>query len=416
MSNVSALLLTFNANYINNSNGAASGKLQTERDLELLEPKWQVMLIILYSLTATLSLVGNVIAIWVLTAGKRSSRELRIFLVNLSLSDITMAIFSIPFTYTDFMLGRWIFYPSFCPVVQFMQLASVFVSVYTLTAIGIDRYIAIIYPLASSRLTKSFGTVIVLIIWFLAIGLGSISFFNSMAEPFEWANSTYYDCKETWTLETARAFTLGIFIITFALPILILTFAYGSVGLKMLRHTTPGNADLVRDEAQHSAKLKVIKMLSTIVFLFAVCWLPIHVLNLFIYYARDWMVGLYDTETGYNVYIALTIGAHWFSMANSFVNPIIYCFMSENFRTDLKILVSRCCPLMKGRARRGATLRSSDSLHSYRTSVFAMSTKNTSSGNSLITMNSIRTHPRAGDNNCGHKLNGNSKTRDSYIQ
>jgi hypothetical protein len=120
-----------------NSNHETSERL--ESDLELLNQKWQILLIVLYSLTAALSLIGNAIAIWVLMAGKRSSRELRIFLVNLSLSDITMAIFSIPFTYTDFMLGRWIFLPQFCPVVQFMQLASVFVSVYTLTAIGIDR-------------------------------------------------------------------------------------------------------------------------------------------------------------------------------------------------------------------------------------------------------------------------------------
>ncbi|CAG2178488.1 unnamed protein product, partial [Oppiella nova] len=182
-------------------------------------------------------------------------------------------------------------------------------------------YIAIIYPLASARLTKTFGTVIIIIIWALAIGLGSISWYNSVAEPFQFANKTLYDCKETWSMDTARTFTLAIFIITFALPILVLTYAYGSVGLKMLRHTIPGNADLVRDEAQNSAKIKVnkvIKMLSTIVLLFAICWLPIHVLNLFIYFAREWLEKIYETESGYKAYIALTIGAHWFSMANSF--------------------------------------------------------------------------------------------------
>lgn len=107
--------------------------------VEALSKTLQVFLICLYTVTAILALVGNATAIWVLMVGKRSSRELRIFLVNLALSDITMALFSIPFTYTDFMLGRWIFHPLFCPFVQFMQLCSVFVSVYTLTAIGIDR-------------------------------------------------------------------------------------------------------------------------------------------------------------------------------------------------------------------------------------------------------------------------------------
>ncbi|KAH7979385.1 hypothetical protein HPB49_009284 [Dermacentor silvarum] len=99
----------------------------------------QAFLIVLYSLTALLALGGNVMVIVVLVLGRRSSRELRLFLVNLALSDIAMAVFSIPFTYTDFMLGRWIFEPLFCPVVLFMQHVSVIVSVYTLTAIGVDR-------------------------------------------------------------------------------------------------------------------------------------------------------------------------------------------------------------------------------------------------------------------------------------
>ena len=96
-----------------------------------------------------------------------------------------------------------------------------------------------------------------IIIWGLGICLGSVSYFNSEAEPFEWGNQTLCDCKETWGPEAAKMFTLLVFVITFALPISILTFAYGSVGLKMFRHTTPGNADLVRDEAQHNAKIKV---------------------------------------------------------------------------------------------------------------------------------------------------------------
>ncbi|XP_077557403.1 gastrin/cholecystokinin type B receptor-like [Haemaphysalis longicornis] len=99
----------------------------------------QAFLIALYSLTALLALGGNVMVIVVLVLGRRSSRELRLFLVNLALLDIAMAVFSIPFTYTDFMLGRWIFEPLFCPVVLFMQHVSVIVSVYTLTAIGVDR-------------------------------------------------------------------------------------------------------------------------------------------------------------------------------------------------------------------------------------------------------------------------------------
>jgi hypothetical protein len=130
--------------YINNNISLKSSTNNTRSELPSLEAldfwPYQVILIILYSTTAFISLGFNIITIIVLLKGDRISSELWKFLINLSISDITMATFSIPFTYTGFMLGRWIFPPQLCPFVQFAQLCSVFVSVWTLTAIGIDRY------------------------------------------------------------------------------------------------------------------------------------------------------------------------------------------------------------------------------------------------------------------------------------
>lgn len=62
--------------------------------------------------------------------------------------------------------------------------------------------------------------------------------------------------------------------------------------------------------------------------------------DLFIYFARDLMVNIYNSSVGFNMYVTVAITAHWFSMSNSFVNPIIYCFMSENFRVKNQIYTS----------------------------------------------------------------------------
>lgn len=107
--------------------------------LEIIEGNIQVLLIYMYSLTALLSLITNTIVIVVLIFGKRSSRGIRHFLINLAVSDIFMATFCIPFSYTTYVFRRWIFDVEFCPVVQVMQHVSVIVSIYTLTAIGFDR-------------------------------------------------------------------------------------------------------------------------------------------------------------------------------------------------------------------------------------------------------------------------------------
>jgi hypothetical protein len=121
----------------------SSTTTSSESDLPLLDAlefwPYQVILIILYSTTAFISLTSNLITIIVLIKGDRISTELWKYLINLSVSDIFMSLLSIPFTYTGFMLNRWIFPNYLCPIVNFAQICSVFVSVWTLTIIGIDR-------------------------------------------------------------------------------------------------------------------------------------------------------------------------------------------------------------------------------------------------------------------------------------
>lgn len=98
----------------------------------------QFILIFLYTLTAFLSLTLNIITIMVWYYGKRS-KEIWHLLINLSLADIGMALFCIPFTYTNVMLRQWIFPHLLCPLINFAQLCFVFVNVWTLTIISIDR-------------------------------------------------------------------------------------------------------------------------------------------------------------------------------------------------------------------------------------------------------------------------------------
>lgn len=105
--------------------------------LEALTERWQLCLAVLYSLTAITSFILNVATVIVLSRIKRS--ELTKYLINLSVSDLLMSLFSIPFTYTEYMLGRWIFSSFLCPVVRFVVTLSVFVSVATMTVIGVNR-------------------------------------------------------------------------------------------------------------------------------------------------------------------------------------------------------------------------------------------------------------------------------------
>lgn len=138
-----------------------------------LLPVDEVVLIILYSVTTALSVVGNLAAIIVFTVGRRSRTDLRWFLANLAAADLTMAIFCMPFTFTTTMLDSWIFSAPMCPIVMFFQMVSVLVSVCTSVAVGVDRYWVVNYPLRS-RITKSRSPVVIVIIWVTACALSSV--------------------------------------------------------------------------------------------------------------------------------------------------------------------------------------------------------------------------------------------------
>ncbi len=109
--------------------------------LEACDSWKQLLLTLLYLLTSLVSFSGNIVSIVVLIVGKRSSSELKKYLINLSVSDILMALFSIPFTFTDFMLGRWVLPSILCPFAQFITIFSLCASVGTLTVIAVERFV-----------------------------------------------------------------------------------------------------------------------------------------------------------------------------------------------------------------------------------------------------------------------------------
>lgn len=82
---------------------------------------------------------------------RSGSSQLRIYLLNLFLNDILIALFTTPFSYTDFMYGSWK-YPAFlCPVTSFITTCAVAVSIYTLIAIGLERYVSASFSVCLSR-------------------------------------------------------------------------------------------------------------------------------------------------------------------------------------------------------------------------------------------------------------------------
>ncbi len=149
MDPILALDIDYFAN-ISKSNSTAKSDL-----LALCEP-FPTLLAWLYGTTAFVAFVTNITGVIFLVKKRKISVGLRKFLINLAATDITMAVFSVPFNYTDVMYGYWRFPLFMCPLSQFVSICTLSISILTLMAIGIERYLKYFYHFYEFEFEKSF--------------------------------------------------------------------------------------------------------------------------------------------------------------------------------------------------------------------------------------------------------------------
>lgn len=133
---------------------------------------YETVILLLYGVMIVFSFFTNAIAIVVFSFGRRSRSDLSPFLLNLSVFNIIMTVYCIPFTITSVIFQRWLYLRELCIVLDAFKIFSVAGVLLTLIAIAIDRYVAVRYPL-TLKIYSSFrrNLIILVIIWVLSIGL-----------------------------------------------------------------------------------------------------------------------------------------------------------------------------------------------------------------------------------------------------
>ncbi len=84
------------------------------------------------------------------------------------------------------------------------------------------------------------------------------------AVPFNYSGLALYDCKEEWEGElSSMIYTVILFIVTFIIPFISLTFLYGSIGIKTFKNIQPGETFTTMERVQHRIKIKVFLFFNT---------------------------------------------------------------------------------------------------------------------------------------------------------
>ncbi|KAL7863433.1 hypothetical protein SRHO_G00124170 [Serrasalmus rhombeus] len=244
------------------------------------------------------------------------------YILNLALSDL-LFLLSLPFwaVYYSFDYD-WIFGQLMCKLCGGLLTLNLYASIFFITCMSMDRYMAIVHPLKSQRCRNLCrARVVCFLVWFAA-GLTTIPtmMFRDTLHISSVTACVIHFHSHSWFVGLA----LMKNILGFLLPFAIITSCYCSIGKHLL--TAPG-----LDKSTSNLD-RVLKMVGAVVLAFFFCWFPFHTLTFL-----DVLVSL-KVLKACKVVQTISLGLPFticLGFSNSAINPFLYCFVGNHFREQL---------------------------------------------------------------------------------
>ncbi|KAG8135293.1 hypothetical protein E2320_008317, partial [Naja naja] len=290
-----------------------------ENDVNLTEittfyqPGWQIALwAIAYLLIITASIVGNATIIWIILSHRRMRTVTNYFIVNLALSDLLMSALNTVFNFVYACHNVWYFGEGFCRFHNFVPVTAMFVSIYSMTAVSMERYMAIVYPF-KQKLSAANTKRIIGIIWLVACAL---------------AFPQYH---------------IAVILLIYVLPLTVMFVTYSAIGITLWHNDVPGDhTTMVYYQHKIMAKKKFVRAMVAVVIIFAICWFPYH------FY---FILGSIWEEVNRQKYIQqVYLAVFLLAMSSAVYSPIIYCCLNHRFRSGFRIAF-QWCPCIKATER-----------------------------------------------------------------
>ncbi|KAM3964651.1 neuropeptide receptor A31 [Aphomia sociella] len=356
----------------------------------------RAIFITLYTIVFCCCFFGNLLVILVVTLSRRLRSITNFFLANLAVADLCVGVFCVFQNLTIYLIPSWVFGDFLCKMYQFVHSLSYTASIFILVVICTERYFAIIHPITCKQiLTSTRLRLVILGVWITSAAYSAPKFIWVETIPNNLGNGR----METICISHRRKYNSELFdMVNFGLlyvtPLCVMTVLYtriavglwqSSHGLQQLgrvqccasqcprvektaqssfepqrtfigttetKKTTSTNVKIsnpkkYRKHESHDchhlshlsrnvlrARRGVVRMLIVVVLTFAICNLPFHARKMWQY----WSSGYQGTSDFSTLLTPLTFLITYF---NSGINPLLYAFLSKNFRKGMKELL--CC-------------------------------------------------------------------------
>ncbi|XP_072135492.1 somatostatin receptor type 1 [Mobula birostris] len=272
----------------------------------------------IYSVVCFVGLCGNSLVIYVILKYAKMKTATNIYILNLAIAD-ELLMLSVPFLVTSTLLNHWPFGSLLCRLVLSVDAVNMFTSIYCLTVLSVDRYIAVVHPIkAASYRRPTIAKIVNLAVWLLSIlVILPIIIFADTAPNTDGSiicNMQMPKPDRQWL----EVFVVYTFLMGFLIPVVAICLCYILIIVKMRVVALKAGW-----QQRKKSERKITLMVMMVVTVFVMCWMPFYIVQLVkIFLGRQ------------NLTVSQLVVA--LGYANSCANPILYGFLSDNFKRSFQ--------------------------------------------------------------------------------
>ncbi|XP_063342800.1 G-protein coupled receptor 20-like [Pelmatolapia mariae] len=265
-----------------------------------------IALVVINSLIFLVGMVLNIVALYVFCFRTKQKTTSVIYTINLAVSDLLVNL-SLPTRILLYYSG------GACITCSYLHIFSYFVNMYCsilfLTCICVDRYLAIVQAEASRRWrNSSVAKCVCISVWLFAI----VVTYSFLSTAFQHTGC----CLSKLLFLTITEFFLPLVIIV----VFTLRIMWALTDRRLMQQS--------RDRRR-----RAVQLLTTVLIIFTVCFTPFHVRQVVVYFYPD----MPHHVIVYHLTVTL-------SSLNSCMDPVVYCFVTNNFQATMRHLFRRAEP------------------------------------------------------------------------
>ncbi|XP_053711276.1 5-hydroxytryptamine receptor 4 [Synchiropus splendidus] len=304
---------------------------------------FRVFLYIFLSVWIVCTVFGNVLLVISIGFFKQLQSNTNFFVMSLAVADCLVGLMVMPYSMIRTIEGCWFFGGLFCKLHSSLDVMLCTASIFHLSCIAFDRYLAVCNPLVYTlKMSSARVAFLIVISWAVPILIS----FGPIMLGLHVVGVDVPVPQDVCVFLVNQIYAVMASLIAFYLPMAVMLMAYWKifkVAKRQAQQISAMESQMAAGVGKDSSKKqrhrnamkrerKAAKTLGIIMGIFLIFWMPFFTVN------------IVDPFIGYSTEVVVWDVFLWLGYINSSLNPFLYGFFNRSFRRAFLMLIGcRVC-------------------------------------------------------------------------